>query len=146
MVYSYNPTNKLYKILKEHPTNAGRQRVVPGPSLPSHALEKAASMESVARIASIDDGAASKMALVTDLVSELGNAWVFTMWKFKTWENSTNYLMEMFWNIIWDYINCLFHLSLQIGFHFLLGILLSCLTLLTFNKHRKLLLKHFYFY
>lgn len=143
--YSYYPTNKLYKHLKEHPTNAGRQRVVPGPPLPSHALEKAASVESVARIASIDDGAACKMALVTDLVSELWNAWVFTMWKFKTWENNTNYVKEIFWHIIWDYRNCLFHLSLQIGLHFLLGLLLSCLTLLTLNKYRKLLLKHFLF-
>lgn len=40
--------------------------------------------------------------------------------------------------------NCLFHLSLQIGLRFLLEFLLSYLTLLTFNKHRKLLLELFF--
>lgn len=65
--------------LNESPTNTGRQRVVPCPSLPSHALEKATSMESVAGIASINDSATSKVALVTDLVSKLWNARVFTM-------------------------------------------------------------------
>lgn len=63
----------------ESPTNTGRQRVVPRSSLPSHALEKATSMESVAGIASVNDSATSKVALVTNLVSKLRDAGVFAM-------------------------------------------------------------------
>lgn len=69
----------FHENLKQYPTNTGRQRVIPCPSLPCHALEKATSMESVAWIASINDSATSKVALVTDLVSKLWNARILTM-------------------------------------------------------------------
>jgi hypothetical protein len=65
--------------LTKYPTYTGRQRIVPGPSLPCHTFEKAASVESVAWIASINDSATSKVALVTDLISKLWNARIFTM-------------------------------------------------------------------
>ena len=53
-------------------------------------------MESVAWVASVNDGATRKVALVTDLVSKLGDARIFTMGKFKACEKSINVLKVKF--------------------------------------------------
>lgn len=47
-------------------------------------------MECVARIASINDGAAGKVALITYLVPKLWHTWILTMRKFKTCERREN--------------------------------------------------------
>ena len=96
-VYFDNTSIEIFhENLKQYPTNTGWQRIVPCPSLPCHALEKAASMESVAWIASINDSATSKMPLVADFVSKLWNARILTMWKFKTYEKNINLLKTKF--------------------------------------------------
>lgn len=79
-IYFGNTSTELFhENRKPYPTNTGRQRVVPCPSLPCHALEKATSVESVAWIAPVNDSATRKVALVADLVSKLWNARILTM-------------------------------------------------------------------
>ena len=65
-------------------TYAGGQRVVPGASLARHALEHAAAVQGVARVALVGDGAAGEVALVVDLVAKLGHTWIVAVGKLKT--------------------------------------------------------------
>lgn len=68
-----------------HLTYAWWQRVVPGTSLPCHALEYAAAMQRVARVTLVGDGAAREVALVIHLVAKLGHAGILTMWQLEAW-------------------------------------------------------------
>lgn len=67
------------------PTDAGGQRVVPGPPLACHALERGGAVQRVSRLAAVRDAAPGEVALVVDLEAELRHAGVLAMRQLKTW-------------------------------------------------------------
>lgn len=69
----------------ENLTDAGRQAAIPRPALARHALERAAAMERVALVTAKRDGAAGKVALVTDFKSKLRHPRVIAVGELKTW-------------------------------------------------------------
>lgn len=66
-------------------TDAGRQAAVPRPPLARHALQRAAAVQCVALVTAKGDGAAGKVALVTDFEPELWHPWVIAVGELETW-------------------------------------------------------------
>lgn len=69
-------------------TYAGRQLMVPCPSLTRHTPQQSAAMESVAWITPVRDGASCEVALVAHFEAELRHAWLVTVREFKTCEKN----------------------------------------------------------
>lgn len=69
----------------ENLTDAGRQAAVPRPPLARHALESAAAVQRVALVTAKRDGAAGKVALITDFKSELRHPRVIAVGELETW-------------------------------------------------------------
>lgn len=67
-------------------TYAGWQTVVPSSPLPSHALERAAAVQSVAQVTAERDGTASKVTLITDFKSKLWHPRIIAVRQLKTWQ------------------------------------------------------------
>lgn len=66
------------------PTDAGGQRVVPGPPLARHALERGGAVQRVSRLAAVRDAAPGEVTLVVDLEAELRHAGVLAVRQLKT--------------------------------------------------------------
>lgn len=60
--------------------------MVPGSPVPSHALERAAAVQSVAQVAAERDGTASKVTLVADFKSKLWHPRIITVRQLETWK------------------------------------------------------------
>lgn len=60
--------------------------MVPGSPFPSHALERAAAVQSVAQVAAERDGTASKVTLIADFKSKLWHPRIITVRQLKTWK------------------------------------------------------------
>lgn len=67
-------------------TYAGWQTVVPSSPLPSHALEGAAAVQSVAQVTAERDGTASKVTLIADFKSKLWHPRIIAVRELKTWQ------------------------------------------------------------
>lgn len=67
-------------------TYAGGQWVVPGAPLACHALEHTATMQRVAGVALVGDGASGEVTLVIDLVAKLGHTWILAVGELETCE------------------------------------------------------------
>lgn len=79
---------------RQNITYAWRQVVVPGPSVPGHALEYATAMQGVTLITAKRDGTTSKVTLVTYFKSKLRHTRIITVRQLKAWTRKIKRMSE----------------------------------------------------
>lgn len=70
-------------------TDAGRKWFVPHPPVPTQTGQRAAAVETVSRIARIQNMGVGKMAVILDLVSVTGDARFLAADQVKTWKRTS---------------------------------------------------------
>lgn len=65
-------------------THAGRHRLVPHPPVPTQAGQSTAAVQCIAGVAAVENHSVCEVAVVSDSVAIVGDAWVLTFHQVET--------------------------------------------------------------